>query len=68
MWLVGNCCDGNELRMLHAIRCHGTLARTFFPDLKQTGSDGCFKASKMEIIIKEIVKEQVGGLPSFPIL
>ena len=54
--------------MLHAIRCHGTLARTFFPDLKQTGSDGCFRASKMEIIIKEIVKEQVGGLPSFPML
>ena len=27
----------------------------FFSDLKQTSSNGCFKASKMEKVIKEIV-------------
>ena len=37
------------------VRCYGPLAKTFFSDLKQTSGDGCFKVSKMEKVIKEIV-------------
>ena len=42
------------------VRCCGPLAGIFFSHLKQTGGDGRFKASKMEKVIKEIVKEQTG--------
>ena len=41
-----------------AVRCYGTLAETVFSDVKQTGADEGFRASKLEKAIKEIVKEQ----------
>ena len=41
-----------------AVRCYGTLAGTVFSDVTQTGGDGSFKASKLEMATKEIVKEQ----------
>ena len=41
-----------------AVRCYGTLARTVFSDVKQTGGHENFKASKLEMAIKEILKEQ----------
>ena len=43
-----------------AVRCYGTFAGTVFSDVKQPGGDGSFKASKLEMAIKEIVKEQTG--------
>ena len=42
------------------VKCYGTLVRTVFSDVKQTGGDGRFKATKLEKAIKEIVKEQTG--------
>ena len=39
---------------------YGTLVRTVFSDVKHTGGDGRFKATKLERAIKEIVKEQTG--------
>ena len=43
-----------------AIECYGTLGGTVLSDVKQTGSDGRFKASKLEKATKDIVKEQTG--------
>ena len=43
-----------------AVRCYGTLAGIVFSDVKQTWGDGRFKASQLEKVIKEIVKEQTG--------
>ena len=43
-----------------AVRCYGTFAGTVFSDVKQPGGDGSFKASKLEMAIKEIVKSQTG--------
>ena len=40
------------------IKSYGSLAETVFSDVKQTGGEGRFKASKLEKVIKEIVKEQ----------
>ena len=44
----------------NAIRCYGTLSGTVFSDVKQPWGDGRFKASQLEKVIKEIVKEQTG--------
>ena len=41
-----------------AIKCYGTLAGTVFSDVKQTGGDGSFEASKLARAFKGIVKEQ----------
>ena len=41
-----------------AVKCYGTLAGTVFSDVKQTGGHENFEASKLEMAIKEIVKEQ----------
>ena len=43
-----------------AIMCYGTLARPVFANVKQLGGDGRFKASKLEKVIKDIIKEQTG--------
>jgi len=43
-----------------AITCYGTLSGPVFFGCKANGGDGRFKASKLEKIIKEIVKEQTG--------
>ena len=43
-----------------AVRCYGTLVGTVFSNMKQTWGDGRFKASQLEKVIKEIVKEQTG--------
>ena len=42
----------------NAVRCYGTLSGTVFSDMKQAWGDGRFKASQLEKVIKEIVKEQ----------
>jgi hypothetical protein len=39
-----------------AIEQYGLFARTVFSDKKRKGQDGMFKASKLEEIIKKIVK------------
>ena len=41
-----------------AVRCYGTLVGTVFSGMKQTWGDGRFKASPLEKVIKEILKEQ----------
>ena len=46
--------------MEQVVRCYGPLARKKKIDLKQTGGNEHFKASKTEKVIKEIVKEQTG--------
>ena len=46
------------MSMEKVVTCYGTLAGTVFSDVKQTGGDGSFKARKLEMAIKEIVKEQ----------
>ena len=43
-----------------AIRCYGILTGTVFSDVKQPWGDGRFKASQLEKVLKEIVKEQTG--------
>ena len=43
-----------------AITCYGTLAGLVFSNMKQSWGDGRFKASQLEKVIKEIVKEQTG--------
>ena len=43
-----------------AVRCYGTLTGTVFSDVKQAWGDGRFKATQLEKVIKEIVKEQTG--------
>ena len=43
-----------------AIMCYGTLSRSVFSNVKQIGGDGKFKASKLETVIKGIVKEETG--------
>ena len=41
-----------------AVRSYETLAGTVFSDVKQPGGDGNFKASELDMAIKEIVKSQ----------
>ena len=43
-----------------AIKSYGALAGRVFSDVNVVGGDGKFKTSKMETVIKEIVKEQTG--------
>ena len=43
-----------------AVTSYGTLAGAVFSDMKKTWGDGGFKASQLEKVIKEIVKEQTG--------
>jgi len=46
------------MSMEMAISCYGTVTRLVFSDMKQIGGDGKFKASKLEQVVKNIVKEQ----------
>jgi hypothetical protein len=39
-----------------AVKAYGQLAKEVFSDVKPLGSDGRFKASKLEKAIKEIVR------------
>ena len=43
-----------------AIASYGTFAGSVFSNVEQTGGDESFNASKLEKVIKEIVKEQTG--------
>ncbi|KAF8579258.1 FabD/lysophospholipase-like protein [Ramaria rubella] len=46
------------MSVAEAIECYGTLAQRVFSDVKPFGKDGKFKASKLEEIVKEIVKRK----------
>ena len=43
-----------------AVTCYGTLSPSVFSNVKQTGGDGRFKASKLEKLVMDIVREQTG--------
>ena len=43
-----------------AIHCYGHLTGEVFSVHKQTGRDGKFKASRLEKVIKDIVKTKTG--------
>ena len=43
-----------------AVTCYGTLAGPVFSNMKQIGGDGRFKASNLQKVIKDIVKERTG--------
>ena len=48
-----------RMSVAEAIECYGTLAERVFSTTKRIG-DGRFKASKLEEVIKEIVREKLG--------
>ena len=48
------------MSVVEAIRWYGTLAGRVFSSTKLIGGDGKFRASKLEAVIKEIVKEKLG--------
>ena len=50
-----------------AINCYNNLAQQVFSDPKQWPGDGRFKATKLEEIIKWVVRE-VTGNPEEPLL
>jgi hypothetical protein len=49
-----------QMSMTEAITHYGTLAHRVFSDVRLIGGDGKFKASKLEKVIKEIVKKKAG--------
>jgi hypothetical protein len=48
------------MSVTEAIEQYGTLAQRVFSDAKLIGGDGKFKATKLEDVIKEIVKAKTG--------
>jgi hypothetical protein len=46
------------MSVTEAIAYYGTISERVFSDVKPFGRDGKFKASKLEQVIKEIVKER----------
>jgi hypothetical protein len=49
-----------QMSVTEAIECYGTIVEQVFSDVKPIARDGKFKASKLEKIFKEIVKERTG--------
>jgi len=47
-----------QMSVERAISCYGNLTGVVFSEIKKTGADGKFKASKLEQVVKKIVKEQ----------
>ena len=48
------------MSVTEAIQRYGTLSRQVFSDTKLIAGDGKFRASKLEEVIKEIVKQKTG--------
>ena len=48
------------MSVAEAIACFGTLAKTVFSDVKRIGGEGRFRATKLEQVIKEVVRERTG--------
>jgi hypothetical protein len=49
-----------RLSVPEAIDKYRLLAKQVFSDKKSPGKDGCFKASKLEKAIKDVVEEKLG--------
>jgi hypothetical protein len=48
------------MSVTEAIACYGTLAKTVFSSVKRTGGEGRFRATKLEQVIKEVIRERTG--------